>query len=58
MNKEKKNNWFTLKFYTSKIAQVAVAVGGMATITSCTMFLHEKKVPSELLNNHHFSDKE
>lgn len=56
MNKEKK--WFNIKFFASKVAAVVAAVGGTATITSCTMFLHEKKVPNELLNNHRFTDKE
>ncbi|MGE7920348.1 hypothetical protein ACQKM9_15625 [Viridibacillus sp. NPDC093762] len=57
MNKDKKE--LNLKFFVSKVAQIVVAVGGMATITSCTALFHEKKVPSELLNSHPFaSNKE
>jgi len=54
MNKEKKN----FKFIFARIAQAVVAVGGMATIYSCTILFHEKKVPNELLNNNPFADKE
>lgn len=56
MNKEKKD--INLKFFVSKVAQTVVALGGLATISSCTALFHEKKVPSELLNSHPFASKE
>lgn len=58
MIKEKKNKSNNFKLVMAKVAQAVVAVGGMATVTSCSIWLHEKKVPSELLNNHPFADKE
>ena len=58
MNKNKKKKWFNLNFFVSKIAQVIVAVGGVAAITSCTTFFHERKVPNELLKKHPFSTEE
>lgn len=58
MDKNKEKKWFNINAFVSKIAQVVVTVGGMATITSCTTFFHETKVPNELLNNHPFSSKE
>lgn len=58
MNKEKKSKWCNIKFFSAKVAQVVVAVGGTATISSCTIWLHEKKVPSELLSNHPFAKED
>ncbi|MFJ8235575.1 hypothetical protein ACIQ34_07490 [Ureibacillus sp. NPDC094379] len=58
MNNEKKYKSNNFKFMVSKIAQAVLAVGGMATVYSCTLFFHEKKVPNELLNNNPFVDKE
>ncbi|MDM5332953.1 hypothetical protein QUF56_06905 [Ureibacillus composti] len=56
MNKEKKMNWFNIKFHASKIAAALVAVGGTATTMSCTIWFHEKKVPEQLLSNNPFTD--
>lgn len=56
MKKEKK--WFNIQFFASQVARVVVAVGSMATVTSCTTLFHEKKVPNELLENHPFAAKE
>ncbi|WP_110114469.1 hypothetical protein [Bacillus sp. CGMCC 1.16541] len=51
MNKKQLN----LKFFVSKVAQIVVSVGGMATITGCTTLFHENKVPSELIDSHPFA---
>ncbi|MGN7479038.1 hypothetical protein ACTHOQ_14415 [Solibacillus silvestris] len=56
MNKEKKS--FNIKFFASKLAAIVVAVGGTATVTGCTTIFHEKKVPTQLLENHPFASKE
>lgn len=55
MNKEKKS---FLKFFVSKVSAIVLAVGGTATVTGCTTFFHEKKVPNDLLDNHPFASKE
>lgn len=56
MNKDKKG--FNIKVFVSKVSQLVVVIGGMATVNSCTLLFHEKKVPKELLNNHPFLSKE
>lgn len=56
MNKEKK--WFNIKFFTTKLAAMVVAVGGTATITGCTTLFHEKKVPNALLEDNPFVTKQ
>lgn len=58
MNKSKEKKWFNIKAFVSKVAQVVVTIGGIATVTSCTTLFHERKIPDELLNNHPFSSEE
>ncbi|MGE7093777.1 hypothetical protein ACQKII_20480 [Lysinibacillus sp. NPDC048646] len=53
MNNEKKG--FNIDYFISKLSQLVVAAGGIAVVQSCTLIFHEKKVPSELLNDNQFT---
>lgn len=57
MNKKNEKVMNNKGLITTKISRAVMAIGALATVTSCTLLFHEKQVPSQLLSNHPFAQK-